>query len=301
MIDDLPDEDVAVMDVLRRPEFAGRLSPAARAMVIGFVEGYNASDATRVSARSLLEQAEATEAEGGDATARVRDGYDLLVRHLAAPLGRRGDGALRLATIVTEIRWGGGIGVVVSARGALGGPPSRLRARAALITLPLAVLQAAPRAEGAVRFVPPLPPAKRSAIGRLAMGNVVKVVLRLRQPVGVGALAPLGRDMSFIHLGAAPVPTWWVPRPFPPTMLVGWVAGRRADRFAARYRTAETRLRAALGGLARALDLDAGAVTAGVEDARVFDWGERSLVARRLQLDPGGRPGRAGGAGGAGG
>jgi monoamine oxidase len=272
-MDDLPDEDVAVMDVLRRPEFARRLSPAARAIVIGFVEGFNASDVTRVSARSLREQAEATEAEGGDATARVRDGYDLLVRHLAAPVVRRDAGALRLATIVTEIRWRGD-GVVVSAQGALGGPPSRLRARAALITLPLGVLQASPPASGAVRFVPPLPPAKRSAIARLAMGNVVKVVLRLRQPVGFGALAALDRDMSFVHLGDAPVPTWWVPRPFPPTMLVGWVAGRRADRFAARYRTTETRLRAALGGLARALDLNAGDVTAGVEDARVFDWGE---------------------------
>ena len=273
-LDDLPDEDVAVMDVLRRPEFARRLSPAARAIVIGFVEGFNASDVTRVSARSLREQAEATEAEGGDATARVRDGYDLLVRHLAAPVIRRDAGALRLATIVTEVRWGGRDGVAVSARGALGGPPFRLRARAALITLPLGVLQVAPPAAGAIRFVPPLPPAKRSAIARLAMGNVVKVVLRLRHPVGTGVLAPLGRDMSFFHLGDAPVPTWWVPRPFPPTMLVGWVAGRRAARFAARYRTAEARLHAALGGLARALGLDAGAVTAGVEDARVFDWGE---------------------------
>jgi monoamine oxidase len=272
VLDDLPDEDVAVLDVLRRPEFARRLSPEARAMVIGFVEGYNASDATRVSARSLVEQSEATEAEGGDATARVRDGYDLLVRHLAAPVARGGSGALRLATVVTAVRWGGD-GVVVSAHGALGGPASHLRARAALITLPLGVLQAAPPAAGAVRFVPPLPRTKRSAIARLAMGNVVKVVLRLREPVGFGALAALGRDMSFVHLGDAPVPTWWVPRPFPPTMLVGWVAGRRADRFAARFRTAETRLRAALAGLAHALGLDAATVTAGVEDARVFDWG----------------------------
>ena len=92
-------------------------------------------------------------------------------------------------------------GVDVAARGALGGTPSRVRARAALITLPLGVLQAPRSARGAVRFVPALPPAKRRAIERLAMGNVIKVVLRLRQPVGVGVLAPLGRDMSFVHLG----------------------------------------------------------------------------------------------------
>ena len=270
VLEDLPREDVAVADVLRRREFARRLSPAARAMVIGFVEGFNASDARRVSTRSLVEQTEATEAEGGDALHRVRDGYDRLIQHLAAPLGRI-PGALRPATVVGEIRWGAG-GVVVAARGALGGAPLRLRARAVLVTLPLGVLQAPARAQGAVRFIPALPAAKRRAIDRLAMGNVIKVVLRLRQPVGTGALAALGRDMSFVHLGDAAVPTWWVPRPFPPTLLVGWIAGRRAEAFAARHRTPEARLRAALHGLARALGVGADAVTAAVEDARVFDW-----------------------------
>src|SRR4029079_5217224 len=132
-------EDVAVMDVLRRPEFARRLSPAARTMMIGFVEGFNAADATRGSARALLEQAEATEAEGGGATHRVLDGYDRLLHHLAAPLARRA-GARRLSTSVTAVRWGGA-GVEIVSRGALGGPRSRTRAKAALITLPLGVLQ----------------------------------------------------------------------------------------------------------------------------------------------------------------
>jgi monoamine oxidase len=271
VIDDLPNEDVAVMDVLRRPAFARRLSAAARTMMIAFIEGFNAADATRVSARGLIEQAQATEAEGGDTTHRVRDGYDLLPHFLAKPLQHHPD-ALRLSTIVTAVHWGR-TGVEVEARGALGGPPSRLRARAALVTLPLGVLQAPRSAVGAVRFVPALPRTKRSAIERLAMGTVVKVVLRLRHPVGTGVFAPFGRDMSFVHLGRAPVATWWVPRPFPPTMLVGWIAGRRADAFAARHRTPEARLRAALGGLAHALGTNAGAVTAAVEDARVFDWG----------------------------
>jgi monoamine oxidase len=87
-------------------------------------------------------------------------------------------------------------------------------------------------------------------------------------------LAPLGRSLSFVHLDAAPVPTWWVPRPFPPTMLVGWVAGPRADQFAAHHRSHDARVRAALHGLARALGLRAEAMMAAVEDAHAFDWGE---------------------------
>jgi monoamine oxidase len=56
-------------------------------------------------------------------------------------------------------------------------------------------------------------------------------------------------------------------------MLVGWVAGRRADRFAARHRDGDARVHAALHGLARAVGVSAGAVTAAVEEAHVFDWG----------------------------
>jgi monoamine oxidase len=271
VVDDLPNEDVAVMDVLRRPKFARRLSATARTMMIGFVEGFNAADARRVSTRSLLEQAEASSAEGGDTTLRPLDGYDRLLNYLAAPLTRH-SGALRLATIVTEVR-SAPSGVEIVSHGAIGGPSQRLRARAVLITLPLGVLQAPLSAAAAVRFVPMLPRTKRSAIERLAMGNVVKVVLRLRQPVGTGVLAPLGRNMSFLHLGRPPVPTWWVPRPFPPTMLVGWVAGRRADAFTARFETADERLRAALGGLARAVGAPVSRISSVVEDARVFDWG----------------------------
>jgi monoamine oxidase len=271
VIEDLPNEDVAVMDVLRRPKFARRLSAAARTMMIGFVEGFNAADATRVSTRSLIEQAEASSADGGDTTLRPLDGYDRLPHSLAAPLTRR-SGALRLSTIVTEVR-SAPSGVEIVSRAAFGGPSLRLRARAALITLPLGVLQARAPATAAVRFVPMLPRTKRSAIERLAMGNVMKVVLRLRQPVGAGVLAPLGRNMSFLHLGRAPVPTWWVPRPLPPTLLVGWVAGRRADAFTARYETSDERLRAALGGLARAVGAPVNQILSFVEDARVFDWG----------------------------
>jgi monoamine oxidase len=65
-----------------------------------------------------------------------------------------------------------------------------------------------------------------------------------------------------------------VPRPFPPTLLVGWVAGRRADEFTARHRTSESRLRAALAGLAGGIKTNAATLTAAVEDAQVFDWAD---------------------------
>jgi len=54
VIEDLPDEDVAVMDVLRRPEFARRLSPAARALMIGFSSHTGSSALNSSSAWTIL-------------------------------------------------------------------------------------------------------------------------------------------------------------------------------------------------------------------------------------------------------
>jgi monoamine oxidase len=163
----------------------------------------------------------------------------------------------------------------VSARSPHGGPLPALRARAALVTLPLGVLQARPPAPGAVAFDPPLPAGKRAAISRLAMGNVVKLVVRFRERLGEGPFAAVPRDASFLHVPGAPVPTWWRFGSGDHACLVGWVAGPAADRFAARHagpHAPAVRLRAGLAGLAQALRVPVRALLAAVEDARGFDW-----------------------------
>lgn len=258
----LPDEDVPFDEVLARD--ARRLAPAARKLVRGFVEGFNAADATRVSTRGLRRQTEASAAEDGERMFRVRDGYDVLPERLARPLAARG--RMHLGTVVTAVRLRQG-GVEVRARGPLGGPERVMTARTALVTLPLGVLQS-----GTVRFTPALPRAKRDAIARLAMGRVVKVVVRFRGPLGEGPLAGLAAKTEFLHLPRATVPTWWVPVPSPPRCLVGWVAGPAAERFAAAHAEPE-RAAAAVSALARALRVPPTQLLGFVEDARVFDWG----------------------------
>jgi len=282
LLDSLPDQDLPVDRLLRRRDVAARVPRAVRALLRSFVEGFNAADARRVSARWLVRQAQAAEAEQGDRAYRVLDGYDQLPRHLARIFdkgGSPGRAVLRLGSVVDEIHWrrpGGG--VRVRWRGALGGSGGVAQARAALVTLPLAVLQRDPPQTGAVRFRPALPRAKRLAIDRLAMGSVDKVLLRFRAPVTSGVLGRLPADLSFLHTPGAPIPTWWIPRPQTASELVGWVAGPAARRFVQRVRAARDGsagsdpVRVAVAGLARALGLGLGAVLDGIEDARVFDW-----------------------------
>ncbi|HTB57486.1 MAG TPA: NAD(P)/FAD-dependent oxidoreductase [Polyangia bacterium] len=274
-MDELPDEDVSFAALFKRPDFARRFAPDVRRLLLGFVEGFNAADARRVSVRSLNRQTETSEADRGDLAFRVRDGYDALPRFLGCAVEAHG-GEVRLGTVVREIRWGRR-GVAVVADGAWGGPLPEVRARAALVTVPLGVLQAPPSTRGALRFIPGLPAQKRRAIARLAMGNVVKIAVRFRDPLGKGVFASVGPDANFLHLPGAPIPTWWGFGSRPPRCLVGWVAGPRADRFAAAHagaRPPAERVDAALGALARALKLRPLALRAAVEDARVFDWAE---------------------------
>jgi len=267
-LDQLPDEDVPFADVMRRPAFARALDRDARGFLQSFVEGFNAADARRISVRGLNRQTEASEEEQGDRLFRTRDGYDRLPEHLARSLARR-PGALRLATVVTRISWGSG-GVTVEARGLWGGPLRPVRARAALVTVSLGVLQARPPAPGAIAFHPALPPAKRRAIAALAIGNVVKVVARFRTGFGSGPFRHVAPATTFVHVPGAAVPTWWVASPRPSSCLVGWTAGPAADRIHAAG--GDAALGTALRGLAGGLGMSARALSAQLEDARVFDW-----------------------------
>ncbi len=267
-LDRLPDEDVPFADVMRRPSFARGLDRDARGFLQAFVEGFNAADARRISVRGLNRQTEASEEEQGDRLFRTRDGYDALPLWLARPLVRR-PGALRLASVVTRVEWSTRE-VVVHARAAWGGPLPPVRARAALVTVSLGVLQARAGAPGAIRFDPPLPAAKRRAISRLAIGNVVKIVARFRTGFGDGLFRKIAPATTFVHLPGAPVPTWWVAAPRPSTCLVGWTAGPAAD--AIQRNGADRIVGVALRGLAAGLGVRASALAAELEDARVFDW-----------------------------
>jgi monoamine oxidase len=271
----LPDEDRAYREVARGAAFRRGVSPEARVLAERFVEGFNAADPARVSARSLRRQADAEEAEHAGHAYRVLAGYGALAAHLARGLDGA-PGALMLGAAVREVRWSEA-GVEVRADGRWGEALGRWRADAALVTLPLGVLKAAPGTPGAVRFTPALPAAKRDAVARLEMGTVLKLVLRFRSHIAdiaaLGERGVLPRGFSFLLTPATLLPTWWVPRPLTDRVLVGWIAGPSADHLRASAGTdPATLVPAAVSSLARAIGVTRAALAAAIEDARVFDW-----------------------------
>ena len=190
------------------------LPPLTRTLATMMVQGFDAADPRKVSARDIAEEwgAEAI----GASQARPRGGYGPLLEKLA------GSGArLQLQTAVREVRWRSGR---VEVAGTFQGQPFRATAKRAIVTLPLGVLQS-----GAVRFSPALNE-KRFALAKLASGPVIRVALVFASRFWEKRFP----DVAFFHSPAAPFPTFWTPLPMRAPLLTAWAGGPKAARLAGR-------------------------------------------------------------------
>jgi monoamine oxidase len=209
------ERDVSFDQLLARTRVSRKTKTFARMMV----QGFDAADPARVSARSILEEW----GEGGALGAsqpRPQGGYGALFDWLAHSIVAQG-ARLRLDSPVTTLRWKRG-NVVVK------GHSFAFRASRAVVTLPLGVLQS-----GAVRFSPPLR-MKAAARGKLASGPVIRVAMRFHTPFWE-ARAP---EVAFFHVPEGPFPTFWTPLPMRAPLLTAWAGGPKAARLTGSSRDA---------------------------------------------------------------
>jgi monoamine oxidase len=246
-----------------------RLDARTVRMAMAYVEGFNAADARRISAKSIVQaEADADEIEGTKLY-RLIDGYDGVVRWLTAGADPQRI-EFRLGRIVTNVAWTNGR-VTVAAR-SRDGDEQTWTAPVVVITLPLGVLK-----EGAVEFSPPIQ-AKQDALAKLESGPVVKVVLRFDQAFwDTGEVPAAGERLTeagLIHadLGERGIafPTWWTMAAARVPVLVGWVGGPQALEVSG---GPDERVRAhAVESLARLFGMQATQVERGLQAFRVADW-----------------------------
>ena len=202
------------------------MSARARAFARRRVEGYDAADPARVSARSILEEWAAEDDNPAAASHyRPRGGYGALLASLAARL----DGTqtrVRLQSPVRAVRWRRGR-VEIEARAR--GKPFRVTAPRAIVTLPLGVLQSAREVPGAVRFRPSLKD-KRAALRGLAPSPVVKAMLLFRDAFWERLDDGRYADAAFFRAIGAPFPSYWTALPARVPLLAAWAGGPRAER-----------------------------------------------------------------------
>jgi len=204
-----------------------QLSPAAVAYARSLVQGYDAADPARISAREVVE--EWTGGGGADGTvARPLGGYTTLMKFLADRLVEP-QARVQLATQVKTVTWRRGH---VEIGGLYQGRPYRASAPQAVITLPVGVLKQPQHAGSAVRFVPALTQ-KRAALRKIDAGAVVKVVLRFRCPFWEKFDGGRYRDAAFLHSAHTSFPTFWTALPQRAPLLVAWSGGPPAARLSA--------------------------------------------------------------------
>ena len=221
----LEQQDLTFEAFLER-HLQGKLSRIACAYARMLAQGFDAADTSRASARAIVE--EWTGSAAVDAPQfRPLGGYGPLLATLAAEL-RGSSVTLQLHTVVRRVRWQRGC---VEMQGTFHGREFAARAKRAIITLPLGVLQCPARAPGAVRFTPTLT-AKRAALQHLASGPVIKVLLRFRTAFWEDLDHRRYRDGAFFHDRTAAFPTCWTALPVRTPLLAAWAAGPYAQRLA---------------------------------------------------------------------
>jgi len=158
----------SVLEAADLPDLPAPLAAWARYVTRTIDEVDLAAPATDIASANYAVQGISS---GGDDL--IEGGYVGLAEHLAAGL------PIRLGTAIRAVR-------LLPDRVELACADGRVEAGShALITVPLGVLQA-----GAIHFEPPLPEAKRRAIGRLGFGRFEKVVLRFESAFWEGADRP---------------------------------------------------------------------------------------------------------------
>jgi monoamine oxidase len=239
-----------------------------RALVLRYVEGFHASEVDRVGIHWIAQTMQGSAGGGGPVRHHALGGFAQVAHGLRAALAPTCE--VRLDTMVTEVRWGRD-GVEARCRSGLGGALPSVRARRALVTLPLGVLQAAEGEPGAVRFVPEIEPTRRAA-NALAMGPVHKVVLRFREAILETRLRFADdadeTEERALFMTDAPFPAWWTASPLRAPQLTAWAGGGAALRLGDRDPAS-----AAVDALAQLLGTGRGEVEAELEAWHHHDWG----------------------------
>ena len=248
------------------------LSREARALARSFVEGFEAADARVVSARWLAAMMRASPDET-TRIARLERGWGAVVEWLRDRLDPATCTTF-LSTIATSVTWRAGR-VVVRGRSATGFALDPFVARAAIVALPLGVLQASGDATGAVRFEPPLAD-RAAAMAKMASGDVARVVLRFREPIDAWPDVKRGepmarlRGMAFLHAPGATIETWWTALPRRAPLVTAWTGGTRARELLGMGET--NRVARVVASLASSLGRPRGDVESRVDAWWTHDW-----------------------------
>jgi monoamine oxidase len=213
-----PDESVEAF--LQRSNADRQTADAVR----GLVGGFDAADPAIAGVQSI-----AREWRGEESlqivSSRPADGYGPFFTRFARSLDPKRVHLL-LQSVVENIEWSArGPGVRVHA--SRYGRPLTVRAETAIVTVPAGVLAQRAPSKGALAFAPALPVWFTEALDAIAVGHVIKVVVRYARPCWEDE-----SGVSFFTNDSTLFPSIWTLAPSRDPLLTMWAGGPATDRFA---------------------------------------------------------------------
>lgn len=204
-----------------------RMPRPEKQLLASIVEGYHAAPLELASEHALSTAGAPPPSPEDREQFRILSGYDGVTRWLASRIDPRRCRFV-FSAAAREIRWRPGSVQVRTERS------GEFRARRAIVTVPVGVLNAPAEQPAGIRFDPE-PRDQRRALEKIGMGQVVKAVLRLRPHFGeiLRERFPAGEsgagEIAFLHRRGAPFPTWWSAAPAEVPMITAWAGGPAAQ------------------------------------------------------------------------
>ena len=249
-----------------------------RSIATLYIEGFHAAHADRISVDGLNKTNEAASEIDDDQQFRVENGYIRVAQALRDEAVSSG-ALFHFNAVVEEVKWKRNqVEVVTTAS-------QRFTARRLLVTLPLSLIQT-----GQVRFDPPLDEQQRVA-SKLAMGQVVKVMLRFHEPFWEELTMPGDderreelKDLTFVHAPAELLPTWWTQFPVRTPLLAGWAGGTRAEELS--FESDDAVLDHAFEALRHIFGVSKASLEDGLADFYTHNWQKDSFAAGAYSYIP---------------
>ncbi len=255
-------KDESAEEFLRRLEgdkTTRHMAEAARA----FVEGFEAADPATASVQAIADELQS----GVDSrSARPLGGYRPMFERLRSACAAAGV-QVSLSTIVRRISWTRGAVAVDVCNPS--GEVRTIRARAAIVTLPIGVLRHTGD-ETEIAFDPDLPSAKRKALGSIEMGQAVKVILWFRSAFWERIRDGRYRDAAFFRPHGQAFTAYWAQLPVRSKLIAAWAGGPKA--LALRDASQAEVIERALNGFG-ALFGETALVSEEFEGGAIHDWG----------------------------
>lgn len=220
-----------------------------RASVLGFIEGYEAGPADRISAWAVTR-----EDDEFDRSRRVLGGYDRIGEAMRARI----PAPIVFDAVVQSIAWS-------RHRVAIATSAGTFEAKRAIVTLPIGVLQ-----KNTVRFDPVLPAKTLAAIGKIGMGHAGHYALVFRTPFWLDVLEGETGKLSMMHGPDKTFPTWWTQFPSDAPILTAWSGGPRAEAIG--KLSDDERLRSAFRALAGLIGVDEDRIAHDLVSDFRHDW-----------------------------